>query len=58
MPFISSSESKNAYVMSGLYNFERDNFALNDVIHVSTLRHIFDDVAYVQCRPKQQEKRK
>ena len=80
MPFISSSEAKNAYFMSGeatneirrmkytfsrfmrwnkwhihskhlnflliIYNFKRDRyFALNDVIHVRTLRHINDDIA-------------
>ena len=52
MPFISSSEAKNTYFMSGdeflfiIYNFKLDRFfALNDVIHVHTLRHINDDVA-------------
>ena len=29
-----------------IYNFKRDRlFALNDAIHVRTLRHIYDDVA-------------
>ena len=67
LPFISSSEAKNAYFMSDeasrdeingifiqkklnfpsiIYNFKGDrSFALNDVIHVRTLRHINDDVA-------------
>ena len=48
MPFISSSEAKNAYFMSGdiIYNFKRNRcFALNDVIHLHTLRHINEDVA-------------
>ena len=58
MPFILSSEAKNAYFMSGksmnenlnflfiIYNFKCDRlFALNDVIHIRTLRHINDDVA-------------
>ena len=68
MPFISSSEAKNAYFMSGeamneiyifslilsknlnflfiLYNFKHDRmFALNEVIHDHTLRHINDDIA-------------
>ena len=74
MPFISSSEAKNAYFMSGfeiyifsllnfteingifmtkklnflfiIYTFKRDRFfALNDVKHIHTSRHINDDVA-------------
>ena len=64
MPFISSSEAKNAYFMSGkpplkwhihdktlnclfvIYNFKLDRFfALNDIKHVHTLRHINDDGA-------------
>ena len=71
MPFISSSEAKNAYFMSGgatneiyifslheksfaetftfstyIYHFKRNRFlAVNDVIHVRTLRHINNDVA-------------
>ena len=76
MPFISSSEAKNAYFMSCqatneiyffslhemklmaysfkkiefsfyyIYNFYCDRFfALNDVLHVRTLRHINDDFA-------------
>ena len=75
MPFISSSEAKNAYFMSGeatneiyifslhgmklmayssknlnflfiIYHFKRYRFfAVNDVIHVRTLRHFNDDVA-------------
>ena len=48
MPFISSSEAKNAYFISGdlIYHFKRYRFfAVNDVIHVRTLRHFNDDVA-------------
>ena len=37
---------KNLNFLFITYNFKRDRyFALNDVIHVHTLRHIIDDVA-------------
>ena len=61
MSFISSSEVNNAYFMRSnkwliyskilnflfiIYNFKRDRFfALNDVIHARTIRHINDDIA-------------
>ena len=47
MLFILSSKAKNAYfIFFLLYTILSDRFlALNNIIHIITLRHINDDVA-------------